>query len=118
MSEFLKASAAGYNLLDRCMANIGVHMHKEFEAYLKQVFNCDSAVIKCFNILLLSDAAAFGNFIDTNLESKFTSNPYQAISHPAIVSCVLLAVTYESLYKEMAYSMNSRDHDVIKTKIA
>ena len=36
MSEFLKASAAGYNLLDKLMANIGAHMDNDFEAYLKQ----------------------------------------------------------------------------------
>ena len=45
MSEFLKASAAGYNLLDKFMANIGAHMDNDFEAYLKQTFNCDSTMI-------------------------------------------------------------------------
>ena len=32
MSEFLKASSAGYNLLDKFMANIGAHMDNDFEA--------------------------------------------------------------------------------------
>ena len=43
MLEFLKASAAGYNLLDRFMANIGAHMDKDFEAYLKQTSEHDKA---------------------------------------------------------------------------
>ena len=117
MSEFLKASAARNNLLDRLMANIDAHMQKNFEAYLKQVFNFDFNMIECFNVLLLSDAAAFESFINSDLEVKFNSIPYQAISHPAIVLCVLLAVAYESLYKEIAHFLNSRDSAVIRYKI-
>ena len=74
-------------------------------------------MIECFNILLLSNDAAFENFIDADLESKFASIPYQAISHPAIVPCVLLAVAYRLLYKEIVYSLKSRDPDVIRLKI-
>ena len=62
-------------------------------------------MIECFNFLLLSDDTAFEDLIDTYLESKLTSIQYQAISHLAIVPCVLLAVAYGLLYKEMAYSM-------------
>ena len=75
MSEFLKASAAEYNLLDRFMANIGAHMDKDFEAYLKQIFNCDSSLIECFNVLLLSDDAAFENFYRLRFGDKILHYP-------------------------------------------
>ena len=84
------------------MANIVVHMDNDFEAYIKQTFNCDSTMIECFNILMLSDDAAFENFIDSELEVKFATIPYQAISHPAIVPCILMAVAYGSLFKKIA----------------
>ena len=98
------------------MANIVVHMDNDFEAYIKQTFNCDSTMIECFSILMLSDDA-FENFIDSELEMKFTIIPYQAISHPAIVPCILMAVAYGSLYKKIAHSMDSRDSVVIRSKI-
>ena len=92
-------------------------MDNDFEEYLKQTFNCDSTMIECFNILMLSDDAAFENFIDSELEVKFTTIPYQAISHPAIVPCILMAVAYGSLYKKIVYSMDSRDSVMIRSKI-
>ena len=77
-------------------------MHKSFEAHLRQVFKCDYAMIECFNILLLTDVPAFEHSIDNNLEFKFASIPYQAIGHPAIAPCVLLATVYGLLYQEIA----------------
>ena len=64
MSDFLRASTAEYNLLNQFMTNMETHMDKEFKAYLSQKFNCDSAMIECFNTLLLADEIAFGTFID------------------------------------------------------
>ena len=64
MLDFLRASTAEYNLLNQFMTNMETHMDKEFKAYLSQKFNCDSAMIECFNTLLLADEIAFGTFID------------------------------------------------------
>ena len=95
MSDFLRASTAGYNLLDQFMANMRAHMDRDFEIYLSQFFNCDSVMIKCFNILLLNDEIAFRTFTDQGLESRLTSISYQAIGHPSIVPCVLFASAFE-----------------------
>ena len=65
-------------------------------------------MIECFNILLLTDEAAFRTFTEGDLESRFTSISYQAIGHPAIVPCVLFASAFRFLYKELATSLKQK----------
>ena len=74
-------------------------------------------MIECFNILLLTDEAAFRTFTEGDLESRFTSISYQAIGHPAIVPCVLFASTFGLLYNELVSSLETEDPSTIRSRI-